>query len=287
MALLDGTVAETSVKSQARREKRIIIASVMIGVVILGLVLSFVLSPALIVNSRDFSYQEQLKPPAGSSPSINIANVNGKVTVSSWAQSTVAISGTVTARGLSSSPDQIVLSESNINGVINFQAVFPPGSLLQVSDSYETQIMVFIPSGTRFGIVKADTVNGGIEARIANATSVQLNTVNGGITINCNSCSNIAASTNNGPVSGTFPSLDSSGQYTLTSVNGNVAMIVPLTAGFSVHADTTNGTVDVSGVSLQPTGTVQLSNDKTGKVDGGGASVRLHTENGQVTISLG
>jgi len=287
LALLDKTVNETSVRSQARREKRIIMAAVLIGVVILGLVLFFVLSPALIVNSRDFSYPEELRTPAGSSPSLSITSVNGKVSISSWAQSTVAISGTVTARGLGSSPEQVVLSESNINGVINFQAVFPSGSLFQLSDSYEAQIIVFIPLNTQFGLLKVETVNGGIDARIANATNVQLNTVVGGIAINCISCSNIAASTNNGPVSATFSSLASSGQYTLTSINGNVAMTVPLTAGFSVHADTTNGTVDVSGVSLQPTGTVQLANDKTGKVDGGGASVRLHTVNGQVTISLG
>src|SRR2546427_4903549 len=94
-------------------------------------------------------------------------------------------------------------------------------------------------------------------------------------------------STNNGQFLEPSPPQASPGQYTLTSINGNVAMTVPLTAGFSVHADTTNGTVDVSGVSLQPTGTVQLANDKAGKVDGGGASVRLHTVNGQVTISLG
>jgi hypothetical protein len=285
--LLDETVSETSVRRRPGYEKRIIIAAVLIGVVILGLVLSFALSPALIVNSRDFSYPEQVNPPAGSPPSLSVTNVNGKVTVSSWAQNTVSISGTVTARGLGSSPDQVFLSESNINGVINFRAVFPSGSLFQLSDTYEAQIIIFIPLSTRFGLLKIDTVNGGIDARIQNATIVQLNTVNGGIAINCVSCSSIAASTNNGPVSATFSSLESSGQYTLTSINGNVAMIVPLTAGFNVHADTTNGTVDVSGVSLQPTGTVQLSNDKTGKVGSGGASVRLHTVNGQVTMALG
>jgi hypothetical protein len=285
--LLNETVSETSVKNRARHEKRIIIAAVLIGVVILGLVLSFVLSPALIVNSRDFSYPEQMNPPAGSPPSLSVTNVNGKVTVSSWTQNTVSISGTVTARGLGSSPDQVFLSESNINGVISFRAVFPSGSLFQLSDSYEAQITILIPLSTRFGLLKIDTVNGGIDARIQNATTVQLNTVNGGIAINCVYCSSIAASTNNGPVSATFSSLESSGQYTLTSINGNVAMIVPLTAGFNVHADTTNGTVDVSGVSLQPTGTVQLSNDKTGKVGSGGASVRLHTVNGQVTMALG
>lgn len=287
MALLIETASETSVKSRARHEKRIIIAAVLIGVVMLGLVLSLVLSPALIVNSRDFSYPEQMNPPAGSPPSLSVTNVNGKVTVSSWAQNIVSISGTVTARGLGSSPDQVFLSESNINGVINFRPVFPSGSLLQLSDSYEAQIMIFVPLSTRFGLLKIDTVNGGIDARIANATTVQLNTVNGGIAINCVYCSSIAASTNNGPVSATFSSLESSGQYTLTSINGNVAMIVPLTAGFNVHADTTNGTVDVSGVGLQLTGTVQLSNDKTGKVGSGGASVRLHTVNGQVTMALG
>src|SRR2546426_596570 len=194
-------------------------AAVLIGVVILGLVLFFVLSPALIVNSRDFSYPEELRTPAGSSPSLSITNVNGKVSISSWVQSTVAISGTVKARGLGSSPDQVVLSESNINGVITFQAVFPSSSLFQLSDSYEAQIIVFIPLNTQFGLIKIETVNGGIDARIANATNVQLNTVVGGIAINCISCSNIAASTNNGPVSATFSSLESSGQYTLTSIN--------------------------------------------------------------------
>src|SRR5438309_5006419 len=100
-------------------------AAVLIGVVILGLVLFFVLSPELIVNSRDFSYPEELRTPAGSSPSHSITSVNGKVSIYSWSESTVAISGTVTERGLGSSPEQVVLSESNINGVINLQAVFP------------------------------------------------------------------------------------------------------------------------------------------------------------------
>jgi Putative adhesin len=287
LALLDGTATETSVKSQARREKRIIIAAVLIGVVVLGLALSFVLSPALIANSRDFSYPEQPNPPAGSAPSLSITNVNGKITLSYWTQSTVSISGTVTARGLGSSPDQVVLSESNINGAINFQASFPSNSIFQLSDSYEAQIVVFLPVGTRFGIVKVETVNGGIDARISNATNVQLNTINGGVAINCTSCINVVASTNNGPVAGTFSSLQTSGQYTMTSVNGNVAMIIPLTAGFTVHADTSNGTVDVSGVSLQQICPVELPNDKCGRVGGGGASVKLHTINGQVTISIG
>jgi Putative adhesin len=286
LAQLNGTATETSVKSQARREKRIIIAAVVIGVVVLGLILSVVLSPALVVNSRDFSYPERLNP-AGPAPSLSIVNVNGRVTLSYWTQSTVSISGTVIARGLGSSPDQVVLSESSINGAITFRASFPSTSLFQLSDSYEAQIVVLLPSATQFGSVRVETVNGGIDARISNATNVQLNTVNGGVAINCTSCTNVAASTNNGPVSGTFSSLQASGQYTLTSVNGNVAMIIPLTAGFSVHADTTNGTVDVSGVSLQAVCTVELPNDRCGTVGDGGASVKLHTVNGQVTISVG
>ncbi|HZD12459.1 MAG TPA: DUF4097 family beta strand repeat-containing protein, partial [Candidatus Binatus sp.] len=239
MASSEDATSTGTTGREKRGDRRIVFAAVLIGVLALALLLVIILSPEITVNAKDFSYNEI---PTQSNASVRVTNVNGKISLSSGSQSSVSITGKVTARGLGSAPEQVGLRESNTNGEITLEAVFPTVSSILQSQTYDVQITLSIPSSVRFALVQIVNSNGSVDVGVLNASSVHVETVNGGVSLNCGSCEKVVASTTNGPVSATFASFSAVGQYTMTSVNGNVVAIVPSNSGFNFDAATTYGT---------------------------------------------
>ncbi len=143
-------------------------------------------------------------------------------------------------------------------------------------------INVYVPASIHFDSLQLSTVNGGIRAYSLTATSLAMSTVNGKLDFSCIFCGSAKVSTTNGGVTGSLSSMSGDGTYSLTSVNGNLALTLPASASFKFDAKTVNGSVQTHGlnVSFRDTTTRHLS----GTVHGGGATVVLSTVNGSVTI---
>jgi hypothetical protein len=116
------------------------------------------------------------------------------------------------------------------------------------------------------GEVRASTVNGGIEGRGLDVTSLEATTVNGGVDVELTSA------------------LTSTGSVTLEAVNGGVELALPGGSQASVVARVTNGGINTSGLDFQTTGE-QTRRRFEGTLNGGGARVSLQTTNGGVRLS--
>ena len=267
--------------------RRTVIAIVIILVVALGSIFGFLVYAAstnsTVVAKKNFSYPEQPGPSPGST-SMSIVDVNGNINLVTWTQTSILINGTVTARGLSANPSNVLLVESHdSSGGINFYVQFPNQQSFFVFQNYEVSITIYVPSGLLFGGVKIATVNGGVSVQAISANNLGLTTTNGEINFHCGTCGNVTATTTNGSVTGTFSSALLSGTYTLTTVNGSASVTVPSVSSFKLDAKTTNGSVTTTGLTLTNL-VVQTSSHVSGTIGSGNATMVCTTVNGSITV---
>lgn len=275
----------------------VIILAVVVGAAV-AIVAAFVfLGPSLAVTTKNFTPYATPVSHSNNPSSMTVSNTNGGVTTSTWSQAYLMINGTITARGIGSSPDAITFVESNSSGNVNFQAVFPPGSNF-FGASYTVDIHVYEPTSYQFNTVQIVTVNGNLQVSGISASSLTLTDTNGDVTasnisvtsttatdtngsvdLTCASCGSATVTTTNGNVVADLSSLSLAGSYVLTSTNGNVNLTLPAVASFKITANTTNGTISSSGLG------VQLTNHTMATFGTGSATVNLTTTNGSITVT--
>src|SRR6266487_1514130 len=245
---------------------RWVLATVIIGLIIVGALFSLIYFSTAQVSSKTFSY---IPPPDanGTYGTLSISDVNGLVTIVPWLQPNVLINGTVTARGLGSSLSTVNLSNSSSNGDVAFHAMFPANAGFFFSQSYSVNVNVFVPSTIRFTSVQVSNVNGGVRIENLNSTTVDLKTMNGAVFVGCRYCLNVTAASTNGNI---------------TATNSNLAFTVSSSASFRLNAIVLNGFIQISGFPDLIT-TNQTSLNHTFGTDG--ASVNIKTVNGQITIT--
>jgi len=113
------------------------------------------------------------------------------------------------------------------------------------------------------GDVKASSINGTVKAR-ALAGEVRLSTVNG-------------------PLEATFTRLDESKPVNLSSVNGNIVLIIPSDANAQVRAGTVHGGI-TNDFNLPVSDGEYVGHELYGQIGTGGARVKLGNVNGRITI---
>ncbi len=259
-----------------------VLAVVIIGIVVVGVLFSLIYFSTAQVSAKTFSYNP---PPAqssgGSYRSLSVSDVDGLVSIVPWTQTTVMINGTVTARGLGTSVSAVSFTNSSINGNVVFQALFPSSTGFFLSQTYTARINVFVPATIRFSSVQVTNVNGGVRISGLNASSVSMTTVNGLVWIGCLYCGNVTATSTNGSISASFTALISNGSYTLSATNANVALSIPSSSSFTINASIVNGSIQVSGFNSL----VSSQRNLLGTVGTGSASVKITSVNGQITIT--
>jgi hypothetical protein len=266
------------------RFNRWVIAIMIIVISVMGVLFGLIYQSSAIVSSKNFSYSVPAGQ-AGNYYTLQVTNVNGPVTLITWAQDSFLINGTITARGLGSSPAQVNLVESNSTGNIIFHAQFPNNAVFLISQTYSVKINVFMPLSIRIGKLVVDNLNGLVQASGLNVTATRLSSANGSIDFSCSNCGSggFSAQTTNGNIVGLFSSPISNGNYAMASQNGNVYMTVPSSSSFMLTASLVNGNILPLNIMLNNetrTSTTQI----TAIVGTGTANVSLSTVNGQITI---
>ena len=216
---------------------------------------------------------------------LQITNTNGGVTLAPWPQDSLLINGTITAKGLGSSPTQVNLISSSVGGNIIFQAIFPSNAVFLISQTYSVKINVFVPLSLRISKLVVDNVNGPVQANSLNVTGAAFFSENGSIDFSCSTCGSggFSAQTINGNIKGTFSTPIISGNYTMSTQNGNVQATVPSSSSFKLAASLVNG--NLLPVNIILNNQIRTSSNQiTATVGTGTASVNLSTVNGQITI---
>jgi hypothetical protein len=270
---------------EKKRFSRWVIATVIIVVVVMGILFGLIYQSSVIVSTKNFSYSASASQGDNSFYTLQIANVNGAVTLASWGQDGFLINGTVTAKGLGSSPSQVNLAESNTTGSITFQALFPNNAVFLISQTYSVKINVFIPLSVRIGKLVVDNVNGLVQASSLNVSAASFSAENGDIDFSCSSCNSggFSAQTTNGNIEGTFSSPITNGNYTMLSQNGNVNVNVPSSSSFKLRASLVSGTIQTPNLTLS--NETKTTTQLTATAGSGKANVILSAVVGDITIT--
>jgi DUF4097 and DUF4098 domain-containing protein YvlB len=186
---------------------------------------------------------------------------------------------------LGSSPAQVNLVNSSINGNIIFQAQFPNNAAFLISQTYSVKINVFIPLSGHISKLVVGNVNGLVQATSLNVTGASFSSANGNIDFSCSNCGSggFSAQTTNGNIAGTFSTPILAGNYTMSSQNGNVQVAVPSLSSFKLTASLVNGNIQTTNLVLS--NQTKTSTQVTATVGTGTADVKLSTVNGQITIT--
>jgi len=262
---------------------RWVIAIVILVIVVVGVLFTLIYQSSAIVSTKNFSYSTAANQAINYT--LEVTNINGAVTLAPWGQASFLINGTVTAKGLGSSPAQVTLVNSSMNGNIVFQAQFPNNAAFLISQTYSVKINVFIPLSVHISKLVVGNLNGLVQATSLNITGASLSSANGNIDFSCSNCGkgSFSAQTTNGNIAGTFSTPITAGNYTMSTQNGNVQMAVPSSSSFKLTASLVNGNIQPTNLVLN--NQTKTSTQVTATVGTGTAVVKLSTVNGQITIT--
>ncbi len=211
---------------------------------------------------------------------VQIANANGAVDIEGVDGSTLDVRAERIARAATdegardllpkikikeaASPDRVSIETERMSGFmigasieVRYHVRAPRGAVVRVRNTNGRIVLTSLA-----GPVTADTTNGGVTGKDLSGP-VSAGATNGGVAIDL-------ASVGEGPVE-------------LRTTNGGVSLSIPETAKVDVDASCTNGGIRVKGLSLRVD--EQTRRHVRGRLNGGGASVTLHTTNGGVVLS--
>jgi len=213
---------------------------------------------------------------------VQISNVNGKIQVEPSTGNTVEvvaqkIAKAATPAAAKEALERIEIREDVSPSSISLETKLPRGGGWLQMGNTQVKYTVRVPAGAE---VKFTTVNGGVE--VTGLTGrVTAETTNGGVTARDIS-GTIDASTTNGGVDVELTRVGEGGAK-LECTNGGIRLRLPVDAKASISASITNGGIDVSGLSLETTESSRRRLE--GRLNGGGAPIRIEGTNGGITIA--
>jgi DUF4097 and DUF4098 domain-containing protein YvlB len=214
--------------------------------------------------------------PLSANGTVQLSNVNGTVDIVAWDKSEVALEAEKRAPDadalarihlkIDAGPDRLVVTTEHektswfghsVRGEVHYQLKVPAGISLEKIAVVNAGITV---KGVR-GAVRLETVNGGIRATNL-AGDARLKTVNGGITA-------------------AFDVLAAGQSISADSVNGACELTLPKDAGAQLDLSSVNGGTRCSfPITLEQSGRHRLR----GTVGGGGATIKVQTVNGGISV---
>lgn len=221
--------------------------------------------------------------PLSKTGEVTIVNINGKVEVEGVDGSTLQVEAERIVRGATEQLardflDRVPIEEHATPDFVSIETKRVVGFL--IGASYEVRYHVKAP---RSATVRATTVNGGVVVRGMDG-QVVARTTNGGV-VATEINGGIEARSVNGGVRVQLASLggDRGQRVELSTVNGGVRVALPETAKATVLATWVNGGITMSGLQFE----VKEESKRRfeGRLNGGGASIRLTTVNGGITLS--
>ena len=266
-----------------------------IKVVIAVSIAALLLCVSCVLAGEQFKQSFDKSLPLKAGDRFSLANVNGGVSVSTWAEDWVEIKAVKTARGHEEDLDKVEIRVEEVAGGVSVKAVWPK---FPRRANVDVEFTVRVPEGVVLDEV--ETVNGDVAVR-GRYSRARVGTTNGSVTVE-DGAGELEADTTNGSIrvsrfDGRVKAETTNGQIKLDAValkdglsaettNGGITVSVasPETLNADLRASTTNGHVSVDfPITLQ-----NLSQSKRrieGRIGQGGPEIRLHTTNGSISLT--
>jgi hypothetical protein len=220
--------------------------------------------------------------PLGKDGSLEIINVNGRITAEGSDGSAVEVRAERMARGSSDEAATDLLGKIEMREEIGEARVRIEVRAPRLSGlgGHEIRWTVRVPKGVN---VDLRTVNGGVRLNGLDG-EVRAKSTNGGVTGQALRATTLDASATNGGVDIQVISALTTGTFNLESVNGGVTLALPADSRADVTARCVNGGISVSELDVL----IEGERDRRrlpGRLNGGGARVSLETTNGGVRLT--
>jgi len=258
--------------------KRLIAACAVLGLTALA---DFPASPVRADSRYAFDTQQTLEAGA----TLDVANVNGRIGVVLAAGSDARISATVTSRR--GDARGVKINVTRVGSTLFVCPVYPGETAARdcsrrnarVNDTDDTRVdfSIALPKGVA---LKVRSVNGPVDARNLDS-DVDAAGVNQDITISTRRSAR--AKTVNGGIDATMGARTWSGSLAFATVNGSVSVRLPRNASFSLHANTLNGSINVSGFPIAASHGF-IGRSASGTAGRGGGELSLKTLNGAIRL---
>jgi len=218
-------------------------------------------------------------PPNGR---LELANRNGRITVEPSTGNTVEVTAIKKAKAGSTEAAKAELQRIQITEDVSASAIRietkidrPSGGLNWSGSNGQVEYHVKAPAGAD---LKFTTVNGGIDLEGLNGR-VQAETTNGEVR-GREIGGPIVASTTNGGVDVDLTRI--AGDVKLECTNGGIKVHLPSDSKATISASLSNGSIDVSGLSIDTTESSRRRLE--GRLNGGGPRVELQGTNGGISL---
>lgn len=301
---------ESSDGSRRDKSDRMVVTVVVVVVVVIVVIVAAAIISAVffLTNFNPFSPHNYYSTDTNVTPAIDqnslaIAAGNCSIDVDLASGNLIYINLTVSARTSLSSQNVYISVDSQSAGV---QITLHTPS---ASSIFSSSGIIYIPASLNLTYLNLTTLNGneninhpfnlthlnmatangniGItnEVGAAGMTGgyVSASTTNGNININGTGFNGISAKTSNGNVHITIPGNIISGNFTISTTNGNLALFLGNMSQASFYLSTVNGGITTSGLNIQIT--TSSSHTFNGTLNGGGATVNMKTTNGNIAVT--
>ena len=214
---------------------------------------------------------------------VEINNINGKIQVEPSVGNAVEVVALKTAKGHTSEAAKAALERIEIREEVSASSISIATKLPRSGGGWfemggtQVKYTVRVPAGAE---VKFTTVNGGVDVSGLSGRVVA-ETTNGGV-IARDISGTIDASTTNGGVDVELTRLGDGGAK-LECTNGGIKLRLPADSKASISASITNGGIDASGLTLETTEKTRRRLE--GRLNGGGAPIRIEGTNGGIRIA--
>lgn len=223
--------------------------------------------------------------PLSATGRVNLANINGGVKIRVWDRAAVqvdAIKKAYRRERLAEAKIEVTATEENIR----IKTDYPDESMNFRSDErrYDNPATVeYALTVPRKAILESiELINGPVDIEGVEG-SVKASSINGPVTVR-GLLGEARLSTINGPLQAVFTQLDESKAVSLSSVNGNVTLIIPSDANAMVRASTVHGSI-TNDFGIQVKHGEYVGHNLDGQIGSGGPKVKLQNVNGAIRIT--
>jgi len=216
---------------------------------------------------------------------VNLANINGGVTIKIWDRPAVqvdAIKKAYRKERLDEAKVDVTATEENIR----IKTEYPEGNQTfrsgegRYNNPATVEYSLTVP---RKAVLESiELVNGSLDIDGVEG-SVKASSINGKVNAR-GLLGEAKLSTINGPLFATFTQLDETKPISLNSVNGNVTLVIPSDSNASIRAGTVHGGIS-NDFGLQVRHGEYVGHNLEGQIGSGGPRIKLDNVNGTIRIT--
>jgi DUF4097 and DUF4098 domain-containing protein YvlB len=221
--------------------------------------------------------------PLSATGRVNLANINGGVTIKVWDKASVqvdAIKKAYRKERLDEATIEVTATEENIRIKTEYPDETFRGNRQRSDNPATVDYVLTVP---RKAILESiELINGRIDIDAVEG-NVKASSINGSVTAH-GLMGEAKLSTINGPLEAVFTQLDDAKPIWLNSINGNVTLIIPSNSNAMIRANTVHGAIN-NDFGIQVKHGEYVGHSLDGQIGTGGPKIKLENVNGAIHIS--